>query len=200
MDVYYTIEEALRAEIKVKGSRFIASASPVADKEAAMVYLRQIRNEFHDATHNCYAYTFGAEGLEFRYSDDGEPNGTAGKPILFEIKKYNFSDVICVVTRFFGGTKLGVGGLARAYAESAEEALKIANPKPVYRTITIKVYCTYEDISVIKKLLGENAVSYKEEYRDAIEIEAMVPLSRADSFIGTVVNSTSGRAGAVIMK
>lgn len=198
MDVYYTIEDIVRAEIKVKGSRFIASVAPAPDKEAAMNYLRLVRSEFHDATHNCYAYTIGPEGLEFRYSDDGEPNGTAGKPILFEIKKYNFSDVICIVTRFYGGTKLGVGGLARAYSESAGEAMKIAKQKPVYRTITVKVFCTYDDISVIKKLLSENAITYTEDYRDAIEIEAQIPLSKADSFIGAVVNSTSGRAGAVI--
>lgn len=200
MDVYYTIESPVRAEIKVKGSRFIASASPATDRDAAMAFLRQVRNEFHDATHNCFAYTLGFDGLEFRYSDDGEPSGTAGKPILFEIKKYKLSDSICIVTRFFGGTKLGVGGLARAYADSAGEAMKMAVQKPVYRTIPVSIFCTYEDISAIKKLLGDNAVSYKEDYRDAIEIEAMLPISKAETFIRAVVNNTSGRAGAVIRK
>ncbi len=198
IDVYYTIEEDVRAEIKVKGSRFIASASRASDRESAMDFLRRTRNEFHDATHNCYSYLIGHDGLEFRYSDDGEPSGTAGKPILFEIKKYNYSDIIVVVTRFFGGTKLGVGGLARAYAESAGEALKIAKPRPVYRTVTVRVFCTYEDISVIKKILSEHAVSYMEEYRDAIEIDASVPISKIEFFKNAVVNNTAGRAGALI--
>ncbi len=200
MDLYYTIESPVRAEIRVKASRFIASAAAADTKDGAMDFLRRVRAEFHDATHNCYAYSMGPDGLEFRYSDDGEPAGTAGKPILFELKKYNFNDAVCVVTRFYGGTKLGVGGLARAYAQSAEEALKLALPKPVYRTVPISVFCTYEDISAIKRLLSENAVSYIEDYRDAIEIEALLPVSKADSFIKSVVNNTAGRAGAVLKK
>ncbi len=197
-DVYYTIEDKTRGEIKVKGSRFIATAFPVQNKEDSLSKLDEVKAEFYDATHNCFAYRFGREGMEFRAADDGEPSGSAGKPILFTIKKYGVSDVLVVVTRFFGGTKLGVGGLARAYSEAAGEALKLIVKKPVYRTIPVKVFCTYEDINVIKRLVGDTAVSFEEDYRDAVEIIAYIPQTKVEYFTSQVTSATSGRAGTVL--
>ena len=87
-DFYYTISNLSRVEIKIKGSKFIASARNIASKDEANEFINSMRSEFHDATHNCFAYRIGNNGLEYRFSDDGEPNGTAGKPILFSIKKF----------------------------------------------------------------------------------------------------------------
>jgi uncharacterized YigZ family protein len=197
-DKYYTIEKQERSEIKIKRSRFIASAIPAKNKEIAMQELGTIRTEFYNARHNCFAYRIGADGMEFRYSDDGEPNGSAGNPILFSIKKYDVSDLIVVVTRFFGGIKLGVGGLARAYGEASDSVLEICIRKPVYITKTVRVFCTYEDLSAVKKIIDKFAVSFSESYHDAVEIEAEISLSQIDEFINMITESTSGRAGTLL--
>ena len=194
-DIYYTIEESKRTEIKIKGSRFIASAGHVTNRDEAIAYLDTLRAEFYDATHNCFAYRIGASGMEFRASDDGEPSGSAGKPILFMLNKHELGDIIVVVTRYFGGTKLGVGGLARAYSDAADEALKLCTRKAVYRLHEITVFCTYEDLTLVKKLLDKFAIMQKETYHDSIEIIAGIPLSQVDEFKNLVTDQTRGRAG-----
>lgn len=199
IDTYKTISKPCRTEIKIKGSRFIASASSVPDKEAALAFLSTIRSEFFDATHNCFAYRIGFDGMEFRAADDGEPNGSAGKPILFTINKFELSDIIVVVTRFFGGTKLGVGGLARAYSASAEETLANCEIRTIHRTIPIKIMCIYEDVSLIKKLIDEYAVSFTETYSDAVEYIAQVHISKVEEFCGKVVSLTNARAGCLVL-
>lgn len=199
-DIYYTIENPASAEIKIKSSRFIANASPAANKETAMNVLEEVRARFHDASHNCFAYKIGKAGNTFRYADDGEPTGTAGKPILFAINKFNVSDIVIVVTRYFGGTRLGVGGLARAYNQSANEVLSQCTIKPVYITTSIRVFCTYEDIDSIKKLISAEAISFKEIYHDAVEIIAEIPNSKIEEFTGKVTSLSKGRAGFVIEK
>ncbi len=197
-DIYYTIEDSSRAEIKVKGSRFIATASHVTSKDEATAFLDTVRAEFHDATHNCFAYRIGSDGLIFRAADDGEPSGSAGKPILFIINKHDLSDVIVIVTRYFGGTKLGVGGLARAYSESANLALEQSIRKNIYKTSQVKVFCTYEDLSAVKKLVDEYAVTFSENYHDSIEIIAFVRISLIEQFTSQITSLTRGRAGWVL--
>lgn len=198
-DVYYTISVQTRAEIKVKGSRFIATAIPVRSKEQAITALEQIRAEFYDATHNCYAYRLGLDGLEFRTADDGEPNGTAGKPMLFMLQKFDVSDILLIVTRYFGGVKLGVGGLARAYSDSAQEVLALCEKVAVHRTTTVRVFCTYEDVSIVKKLIESLAVNYESDYRDAIEFTAHVHDSEVANFCQVITASTNARAGTVVV-
>jgi uncharacterized YigZ family protein len=198
-DIYYTIEEQVRAEIKIKSSKFIATAIPISSKEDAMEILGTIRTEFYDATHNCYSYRIGSTGMEFRYSDDGEPNSSAGKPILFAIKKFDLTDILVVVTRYFGGTKLGVGGLARAYGDATEAVLEIAKKKEVFITKLVRIYSTYEDINAVKQLVLKTAKAYDEYYHDSIEILASIPITKIDSFVATITEITAGRAGAIIL-
>jgi uncharacterized YigZ family protein len=198
LDFYYTINEFARDEIKVKSSKFIASVAPANTKQEALDFLTRIRAEFYDATHNCYAFLIGEKGMDFRAADDGEPNGSAGKPILFSIKKFDYKDIIVVVTRYYGGTKLGVGGLVRAYSEAAELALEKTKKKKIDLTLRVKVNCTYEDIDIIKRMVGETAVSFDEHYADAIEILANIHRSKAQAFCEKVVSQTRARAGAVI--
>ncbi|MFP4529013.1 MAG: IMPACT family protein [Candidatus Kapaibacterium sp.] len=200
IDKYYTIEEKNESEIKIKGSKFIAQAAPVADKDEALMFLESVRAKHYNANHNCFAYRIGYDGLEFRASDDGEPSGSAGKPILFEIKKHNVSDIIVVVTRYFGGTKLGVGGLARAYSEAAGQTIEMCRRRPVHRTIPVRVFCTYEDISAVKRLVDEYAITFEEEYTDAVEFLANIPISKVDDFAGRITEDTGARAGTIIEK
>ncbi|MER3328604.1 MAG: YigZ family protein [Candidatus Kapaibacterium sp.] len=196
MDYYYSIEEHKSFEDKIKGSRFIANVFPIESKEEADKYLATIRKEHYDATHNCYAYILGSQGLEYRANDDGEPNGSAGNPILFSIKKYKLSDVLVVVTRFYGGTKLGVGGLARAYGGTAEEVVKLCKRRKIDITKRVKIFTTYDDINTIKRLLDEYAVSFEEVYTDTIEIIAEIPLSKVIKFRAQITEQTADRSGS----
>ncbi|TNE37329.1 YigZ family protein, partial [bacterium] len=148
MDYYYSIKEKKTYEVKISGSRFIANIFPVSSKKEVNTLLSEVKKEYYDSTHNCYAYILGAEGLEYRANDDGEPNGSAGNPILFSIKKYKLSDVLVVVTRFYGGTKLGVGGLARAYGGVTEKVIEISRRKKIDITKRVKVFTTYDDINI----------------------------------------------------
>lgn len=196
MDYYYSIEGQTSFEQKIRGSRFIANIFPINSKKEADVFLKQIRKEHYDATHNCYAYILGSQGLEYRANDDGEPNGSAGNPILFSIKKYKLSDVLVVVTRFYGGTKLGVGGLARAYGDTAEEVVKISIRRQIDITKKVKVFTTYDDINVIKRLLDEYAISFDEVYTDTIVITANIPLSKVEKFRKQITEQTADRSGS----
>lgn len=196
MDYYYSIVEHKFFEQKIRGSRFLANVFPIDSKEEVEKYLHQIRKEHYDATHNCYAYIMGSQGLEYRANDDGEPNGSAGNPILFSIKKYKLSDVLVVVTRFYGGTKLGVGGLARAYGDTAEEVVKLCKRRKIDITRKVKVFTTYDDINVIKRLLDEFAVSFEEVYTDTIEITADIPISKIEKFRKQITEQTADRSGS----
>jgi len=198
-DFYLTIQQRERASIKVRGSEFIATAIPVTSKEQAQKELEGLRSEFWDATHNCFAYRIGKGGLEFRTSDDGEPSGSAGKPILFVLNKYDVSDILMVVTRYYGGTKLGIGGLARAYSEAAGMVLESCVKIPIYSSKDIRIMCIYEDIAIIRRIIEAYAINSDSEYRDAVEFIARIPESQCDAFIQEVISSTSGRAGAMII-
>ncbi|MCS6809356.1 MAG: YigZ family protein, partial [Bacteroidota bacterium] len=164
LDTYWTIASRERAEIVIKGSRFISSLAPVRTKEDALRYIDHIRKEFYDASHNCFAYRLGSQGLNFRFGDDGEPSGSAGKPILFTLQQFGVSDIVAVVTRYFGGTKLGVGGLARAYTNATKAALQLCTKIPVVQTKLLRVCCVYEDITTIRRLLAQYAMRHEETY------------------------------------
>ncbi|MGA1277652.1 MAG: IMPACT family protein [Candidatus Kapaibacteriota bacterium] len=198
-DFYLTIQQRERASIKVRGSEFIATAIPVSSKDQAHKELEMLRSEFWDATHNCFAYRIGKSGLEFRTSDDGEPSGSAGKPILFMLNKYAVSDILLVVTRYYGGTNLGIGGLARAYSDAAGAVLEACVKVPVYSTKDIRVMCIYEDVAVIRRIIDAYAINSDSEYRDAVEFIARIPESQCDAFMQEIVSATAGRAGAMII-
>ncbi len=193
IDYYHTVTCFKRQEIKIKGSSFIASVYNTNSIDEAMKVLNIVRAEFFDATHNCWAYRIGWNGKDYRFSDDGEPSGSAGKPILFTIGKYDLSDVLVVVTRYFGGTKLGVGGLVRAYSDATEEVLKISEKKVINITKPVLVNCTYNDISLIKKLIDNYAISYEEIYTDSVEYIINIPISKIEEFKAKVYSLSNGK-------
>ncbi|MBK8620906.1 MAG: YigZ family protein [Saprospiraceae bacterium] len=122
-DSYFSIKEPAFGEYKEKGSKFLAYAFPVSNEEEIMLKLSTLKSQHPKARHFCYAYRLGINGLQYRINDDGEPSGTAGKPIYGQILSHEFSDVFVVVVRYFGGTKLGASGLIQAYKQAAAEAL-----------------------------------------------------------------------------
>ncbi|MBE2188626.1 MAG: YigZ family protein [Desulfobulbaceae bacterium] len=193
IDVYYTVKNTVRNAIKVKSSDFIASVCPVSNIEQANNELTKIKAEFYDANHNCFAYKIGVRGDLYRYSDDGEPSGSAGKPIYFSIGKYNYTDILVVVTRFFGGTKLGVGGLVRAYSEAAESALELCIREPIYLTETFEIRCEYTDVSTIKRLIADLSIESTETYSEKVAFKAKILKSASDTFIDYIFSSTNGR-------
>ena len=197
-DRYHTIAGRMRAERKVIGSRFIATAVPVTSKDDAKRYLAEIHEEFFDATHHCYAYRLGMHGLNFRTADDGEPSGTAGKPILFALQKFGVSDVLLVVSRYFGGTKLGRGGLARAYAGAADDVLALCEKTPVYKTIPVKVFCTYEDVQTVLHCAETYAVRVESDYHDSVHLRCHIRESDVEAFTTAVDRATNARAGCIV--
>jgi uncharacterized YigZ family protein len=141
-DEYLTIKSSIRSKTKVEGSSFIATATFVNSEKSAEEWIQKISQEFFDATHNCFAWrTKNVNGESLKFSDAGEPRGTAGKPILSAIESENLYNVLVVVTRYFGGVKLGTGGLSRAYRQSAQRALQKA--EKVTSWITEEISLSY---------------------------------------------------------
>lgn len=157
-DEYYTLSKPSEGLFKDKGSKFIAKAFPVYSEAEIKAIQEQLRSEYHDARHHCYAYMLGADKKVFRANDDGEPSSTAGKPILGQIKSFDLTNVLIVVIRYFGGTKLGVSGLIHAYKIAAEEALKSAEiiKKTLHDYYVLKF--DYAAMNTIMRILKEENI------------------------------------------
>lgn len=194
-DRYESPARPSHAEIpRVKGSRFIADAVPVSSAEGAELSIAAIRKTYHDATHHCYAYRLGVEGEPYRSSDAGEPSGSAGIPILRQIESSGLSDVLVVVTRYFGGTKLGTGGLARAYAEAASLVLSDVERRVRRLYGTMKLSFSYDDTSPVMRLLEKfEARTVSSEYGEGTVLTVEVPLSQLEAFESEFVQELRGR-------
>lgn len=194
-DFYLTITKPFRAsELKVVGSRFIADLYPVSTKEEIESYLERIRKEFYDASHHCYAFRLGANGEQVRAADDGEPSGTAGKPILMVIEGAKLTNVLCVVTRYFGGTKLGTGGLARAYADAAKLAIEDAEIRTVYHMKELRLTYSFDDMSGVERMIAKyGAEKIASEYSDTVEMQIAIRESLAREFIEEAIEAFAGR-------
>lgn len=142
-DIYYTIAHAGEGLYREKMSRFLAFAIPIRDAEEAKVAIKEYQNRYHDSRHVCWAYMLGADRTEWQLNDNGEPSGTAGKPILGQINSAEVTDVLVVVVRYFGGIKLGTSGLIAAYREAARMAIEDAGRKELYQTEDISVQFPY---------------------------------------------------------
>lgn len=195
---YKTILKSEREETIEKKSRFIASATPVTTEQEAIDFINRCRAEFHDATHNVYAYTVQENNI-CRYSDDGEPSGTAGVPVLEVLNKEQLTDVAVVVTRYFGGTLLGTGGLVRAYGKAAKLGIDKAK-------ITEKIYCHRLELKTPYDLFGK--VRYLIEsgdytlgeiaYTDSVAITVFVKYDLLDLFLQEIKEATNAQVTPAI--
>ncbi len=161
-DIYYTIEGAGESQYKEKMSRFLSFAIPVSDAEEAKGEVKRFQNRFHDARHVCWAYMIGPDRLEWQLNDNGEPSGTAGKPILGQINSFELTNVLVIVVRYFGGIKLGTSGLIVAYREAAREALTAAEIVERHDMAEISFnypYLAMNDVMKIAKGGGVDIVS-----------------------------------------
>ncbi len=169
------------SDIKIKGSRFISTIVHTGNRQTAENFYQLIKKKYHDATHNCLAYRISDN--EFRYSDDGEPSGTAGLPIYKVLKNENIFEALIVVTRYFGGTKLGTGGLSRAYSEAAMTGLQKCNKRIKTKYITIGLETTYERYNDLLRLVNRyNGNFVNSDYKDKIALKLQIPQSRFNSF------------------
>jgi uncharacterized YigZ family protein len=188
MDQYLTIKTITKPlEIAVKGSKFISRAYPVTDRSEAEKQYQNIKKQYHNASHNCYAYRI--DETEFRYSDGGEPSGTAGRPILKAIELHNLYGILIVVTRYFGGIKLGTGGLNRAYGEAALMALEEAEIVTRILYVTTALQTTYENQQIVNKFINkfEGNVVHT-DYTDKINVTARIPKSKFGYFQTEIKN------------
>lgn len=179
MPSYLSPAGEARAEVREKGSRFLAVIGPANSEEAARAALAALAREFPDATHHCWAWRIGAPARE-RSADAGEPAGTAGVPILQVLRGAGLSDVLAVVVRWFGGTKLGKGGLARAYAAAAREALQGLPVVARIPTVRLDLQVPYERVGAVKRLVHPPEVDLEqEEYGETARLTLVVHEERA---------------------
>lgn len=174
--MFNTVSKNSTAEIVEKKSRFIANLFYVENKEEAEKYITEINKKYHDARHNCYAYSiFSEDGIINKFSDDGEPSGTAGGPMLNILTSNQITNVLVIVTRYFGGILLGTGGLVRAYSEATSEAIKLANIVKKDYGLEVNFFTSYPEFEKIKYYFKQNNIKiidvvYEEKIKIIVEI------------------------------
>ncbi len=189
---YFTVKEKATSEYIEKRSKFLGAAFPCQTEEEALGILEKLRTEFWDARHNCYAFVVD-EGRTTRFSDDGEPHSTAGKPILEVINGKNLKNVLVVVTRYFGGVLLGTGGLVRAYTVAAKEALENAGFLEMIPCTVFKVECEYQDHSVLTKLCEDKANIINTDFTDKVTLTIALKDEDIEDFQKKLTETFSAR-------
>ena len=192
MTEYYIPTASAEAELVEKRSRFIGQVKPVETEEEARAFVEQVKKKHYDARHNCWCYRLRDGGVE-RYSDDGEPQGTAGQPMLNVFQREEVTNVVCVVTRYFGGVLLGAGGLVRAYSQSAKDALDAAGVSVVRRWVEAAVPCPYSFFDRVKlEVEAHGGVLGETEYAADVTVHALLPEGQVEAFSARMTELTAG--------
>ena len=185
MDIYYTIKGAGESQYREKMSRFLSFALPVCSADEARQLIKDFQNRYHDARHVCWAYMLGPERAEWQVNDNGEPSGTAGRPILGQINSRGLTDVLVVVVRYFGGIKLGTSGLIAAYREAASLALDEAGIKEMRRKRRIRVTFGYETADRVMRVVKSPDVDViSKRFDNLCSVEIEFPLDAAPEIEG----------------
>ena len=193
MTEYFIPTGSGESEYTEKRSRFLGHIRYVETEEEAKAFIAETKKKFYDARHNCWCYIIrgGAE----RYGDDGEPQGTAGIPMLEVLRREGVTNAVCVVTRYFGGVLLGAGGLLRAYTKSAKDALDAAGISVVRRWVECELPCSYSQAERLKnEMAAAGGVVTDMEYAAAVTIKVLVPEESADDFGAKMTDLTAGSA------
>jgi len=195
-DNFFTISAPASIEIKEKGSRFIGETALAETIEAAQQALLAIRKREHGATHHCYAYSVRtANGLQFKYSDDGEPGGTAGRPIYDVVEGSGLVNLLCVVTRYYGGTKLGTGGLARAYSNAAKQAIEQSGRKEEFTMSSYLLEFAFPAYDQVNRLLlVSGAKTVESDFGEAVRLQIQIRESKAEALVEQLTELTAGQA------
>lgn len=196
---YKIVCSAGRGEYEEKKSRFIANVVPVSSVEEATAFIEAMRKKYYDARHNCSAFVIGRNREMTRCSDDGEPSGTAGKPILEVLLGAEVTDVAVVVTRYFGGTLLGTGGLVRAYTQAAQAGLADAGIATMCFGKEITIRAEYSDTGKLQYLLGNREIEIQaSRYTDTVEFDIRIPENQCQAVEKALTEATAGRVGIEI--
>ena len=188
-----TVAKEASATFTDRKSTFIAEVKPVTTEEQALAFLEQVKKKTADARHHCYAYILN-ENQTVRFSDDGEPHGTAGMPMLSLLRKEGLSDVVLVVTRYFGGILLGTGGLVRAYTESSRLALEQAGRQQVETLVRCRVVCPYADYAKIESVLSSFRVRKEEQtFESDVTTVFLLPAPDEEKASRALTEATNGR-------
>ena len=199
MDSYITIREYASFEYEDRKSVFIGDVCPVETEAEALDFIEKIKKRYPDANHHVYAYVIRDNSI-MRFSDDREPQGTAGMPVLDVIRKRGCTNTVAVVTRYFGGTLLGTGGLVRAYTAAAQGALLEAGIITYDVYSELKLLCSYSDFQKLGPIFSETGfVTENTRYTDSVEITGKIVKKDADDFIGKLVQVSSGRIKSEII-
>lgn len=183
------------AEIVEKKSRFIADVFSVSTEEQALQILEKVKKQYWDARHHCWAYVIGDEQVQERCSDDGEPSGTAGKPILEVIRGNDIHNILIVVTRYFGGTLLGTGGLVRAYTQASQEGIAASTIITKTQGYKLKIKTDYTGLGKIQYLLGQRGIQIVDSvYQDNVEIFIYISKEDEVKIIRDITEATNGQA------
>lgn len=199
-DVYRTIKERGEDEILINKSRFIGYSLPINSEEEALEFIEEIKTKHRDATHNVYAYVFGENSIIQRFSDDGEPSGTAGIPALEVLKKEDLRNIVVVVTRYFGGVKLGGGGLIRAYTKGAKIAIDAGTIVDMTLHTEMKINMDYTYIGAFENFLINKGLKAEDiVYEEDVLFTIYIANSETDKFESDVMDLTSGTASIIYL-
>ena len=192
---YQTVYEGGTGEIVEKKSRFIATVRPVETEEEALAFIEEMKKKYWDARHNCWAYVLGERQELLRCSDDGEPPQTAGRPMMDVLTGAGLTNTAAVVTRYFGGTLLGTGGLVRAYSAAVQEGLKNSRIITKCRGVRLSIGTDYNGIGRLQYLFGQRQIPMMDtEYTDRVRFAVLVPVSWVQEITKAVTEATSGQA------
>ncbi len=192
---YKTVYRGAEAEIIEKKSRFIATVQPIKSEEEAIAFIEGLKKKYWNATHNCFAYVIGERFQIQRFSDDGEPSGTAGKPMLDVLLGEEIHDTAVVVTRYFGGTLLGTGGLVRAYQSSTKAGLNASTVITKKHGHKVSVQTDYTGLGKIQYILGQRGISIlHSEYTDKVVLEVLIPEAEVKQIMAEITEGTNGQA------
>lgn len=195
LDGYIKLIKGGEGEIVEKKSRFIAQIEPVGSEEEAYAFIEKIKKKHYDARHNCFAFSIGEEMPLLRFSDDGEPQGTAGKPILEVINGSGIHNICIVVTRYFGGTLLGTGGLVRAYTDASKEALQNCETKYLQRIFPVNISTNYTDLGKVQYILNNSGINITDtEYGENVVFRTEIPVGDKDKILAEITEATGARA------
>lgn len=192
---YKIIEYGGTGEIVEKKSRFIADVQAVGTEEEAAAFIEAQKKRYWDARHHCYAYILGEQGQTMRYSDDGEPSGTAGRPILEVLTGSGIRNLVLVVTRYFGGTLLGTGGLVRAYTQAAQAGIAACRTAIMRYGYELTVETDYNGIGKLQYLLGQRGIPIVEAvYAEQVTLLCRVSYEEKDGLLKEITEATAGAA------
>ncbi|WP_158135492.1 YigZ family protein [Photobacterium damselae] len=193
---YWVPADAVVFEEEIKKSRFITYLAHTPNIEAAKAFVNHIKEKHHDARHNCWAFVAGrpTDSMEWGFSDDGEPSGTAGKPILAQLTGSNVGEITAVVTRYYGGIRLGTGGLVKAYGGGVQQALAQLITQEKVMTAIVTLCCDYNQVSLVESLLNEHGgVQLTADYQTQVSMALELDQREVSAFCAKLVNRSGGR-------